>query len=260
MKKILFSLICLAVSSSMAGAVELGNPFYISAKGDLTSTTELSFHKSHTGKDTLGNDFRVRDKYFNQRLEYGISPKVAVVGNIANTWQRNKDSNTLATGKDYHNVYWSVGALYDFYNANDAHVQAELRYLQQETQHFGGAYKAFNANAKAGYDFGYFLPYLGGEVELPIAQRKDADNDKKYGAYAGIYKAFADIVSADMKVHYGYNDFSKSRQLNGRVDLTFFITENMALSGFFDYAFFDRAKYNAQTDGHTIGALFRIKF
>ena len=136
----------------------------------------------------------------------------------------------------------------------------EVLYLQKETHHFGGAYKALHANGKAGYDLGWFLPYVGGQIELPIAQRKDADNDLKYDSYAGLYKDFADIIAIDTTVHYGYNHFSKSTYLTGRADLNFLIGEGIALGGFFDYSFFDHAKNHARTDKHIIGATFKVQF
>lgn len=260
MKKIFYLLICSIFTLNTAQAVELSNPFYISPKGNLTSTTQFSFQKTHTRKEIYGNNFRTRNKYFEQRMEYGISPKVAIVGTIANTWKRNRPDTAALTDKTDTNVDWSAGAVYDFYNQNNAHLQMELVYLQKETHHFGGAYKALHANAKTGYDLGWFLSYLGGQIELPIAQRKDADNDLKYDAYAGFYKDFADVIAIDTTLHYGYNHFSKSTYLNGHAGLDLLLGERVALGGFFDYSFFDHARNHAHTDAHTIGATFKVQF
>ena len=245
---------------SAANATEITNPFYISPKGTLTSTTELSYQKSRQKEEVFGNNFRERNRQFAQRLEYGIAPKVAVVGTIANTWQRNRADNALLTDKTDENIDYTLGALYDFYNKNDAHLQMELVYLQKETHHFKGAYKALHANGKAGYDLGWFLPYIGGQIELPIAQRKDADNDLKYDSYAGLYRDFGDIVAVNTTVHYGFNHFSKSTYLTGRADLSFFISDTITLGGFFDHSFFDHAKNHARTNGHTIGATAKFQF
>ncbi|MBP5534361.1 MAG: hypothetical protein J6Y03_02510 [Alphaproteobacteria bacterium] len=260
MKKIFFSLIYIIFATNVAQSAELSNPFYLSPKGNLTSTTQLSFQKTHTRKEIYGNNFRTRNKYFEQRLEYGISEKVAIIGTIANTWKRNRLDTGLLTDKTDTNVDWSAGAVYDFYNKDDAHLQMELVYLQKETHHFGGAYKALYANARTGYDLKYFLPYIGGQIELPIAQRKDADNDLKYDAYAGFYKSFFDVIAADMTLHYNYNHFFKSTGLDGRADLSLLLGENIAIGGFFNYSFFNRAQNHAHTDAHTIGATVKIQF
>ena len=260
MKKLFFFLICFAFTTNFAHAVELSNPFYLSPKGSLTTTTQASYQKSHTQREIYGNNFRNRNKYFEQRLEYGISEKVAIVGTIANTWKRNRLDTAVLTDKTDTNVDWFAGAVYDFYNKDNAHLQTELLYLQKETHHFGGAYKALHANVKTGYDLGWFLPYLGGQIELPIAQRKDADNDLKYDAYAGFYKDFVDIIAVDTTLHYGYNHFFKSTYLTGRAALDFLLGKKVAVGGFFDYTFFDRAQNHAHTDAHTIGATLKIQF
>ena len=260
MKKTLAFLFFFLLMSDIALAVEVSNPFYLSPKGNLTSTTQFSFQKTHTRKEIYGNNFRTRNKYLEQRLEYGIAPKVAIIGTIANTWQRNRADAALLTDKTDTNVDWSVGAIYDFYNKDDAHLQVELVYLQKETHHFGGAYKAVHANARTGYDLGWFLPYIGGQIELPIAQRKDADNDLKYDSYVGLYKDFADIIAIDTTMHYGYNHFSKSTYLTGRAKLDLLLTETLAVGGFFDYSFFDCARNHAHTDAHTIGATLKVQF
>ena len=259
MKKI-FLFLSFFVFESVAKATEITNPFYISPKGILTSTTELSYQKSRTNEEFFGNNFRARNRAFSQRFEYGIAPKVAVVGNIANTWQRQRPDNGLLTDKTDSNVDWSVGGVYDFYNKDDAHLHLEVLYLQKETHHFRGAYKALHANGKAGYDLEWFLPYLGGQIELPIAQRKDSDNDLKYDSYAGLYKDFADLIALDTTVHYGFNHYTKSTYLTGRADLSFFIKDTIARGGFFDYTFLDHAKNHARTNGHTIGGTVKFQF
>ncbi len=261
MKKIFLILVIALGFATSSNATEITNPFHISPKGKLTSTTQGAYKKIHVRKLINGfSDYRTRDKIFTQQFSYGISPKVAVLGNISNAWERKRFDNFGITDKTDSNADWSVGTLYDFYNTENAHFQLRMLYLQEETHHFGGAYKAFNANAKTGYDLEYFLPYVGTEIELPIAQRKDADNNPKYDVYAGLYKNFWNVVAADLTVHYNYDKMYKSKKLNAVSSIDFFITEQIAVGGFFDYTFFDRGKNNADADAHTIGASIKVQF
>ena len=184
---------------------------------------------------------------------------MAIQLNILNDWKRKKNDNSYITDKTDTNIDWSVGATYNLYNKNDMHFQLNLLYLQK-MHHYAGAYKAFHADAKTGYDLGYFLPYLGGQIELPIAQKKNADNNPKYDVYAGLYKNFKDIASLDINLHYNYDKMYKSKKINGRTELSFFITPSTALSGFFDYTFFDKGKNNADANAHPIGGTIKVQF
>ena len=260
MKNILYYLVFLICLASIARATEITNPFYISPKGKITSTTSLSYNKFHVKNLTNGfNDYRTRNRIAEQHFSYGISPKVAIEGSVLNNWKRKKFDDFGLTDKIDTNIKWSVGALYDLYNKDNAHFQLKLLYLQQ-MHHFAGAYKAFNAKAKTGYDFESFLPYLGGEIELPIAQRKNDDNNPKYDVYAGIYKNFNDVIAVDMNIHYNYDKMYKSKKMNGRTEINFFATPQIALSGFFDYTFFDKGKNNADADSHSIGGSIKVQF
>ena len=220
----------------------------------------LSYKKFHVKKLTNGfYDYRTRDRIAKQSFSYGISPKVAVLGTISNRWERKKFDIASITDKTDANINWSVGALYDLYNKNNLHFQLNLQYLQK-THHFGGGYKAAKANAKTGYDFEYLLPYLGAEMELPIAQKNSADNNPKYNIYVGLYKHFNNILAVDMNIHYNYDKMYKSKKMNSRGELSFFIKPTIALTGFFDYTFFDRGKNNADANSHTIGGMLKVQF
>lgn len=260
MKNLILSLILALSVTTSSLATEITNPFYLSPKKTLTSQTTLSYGKYHMRKKSdLTPDYRLRLKVAEQQLSYGISPKVAILGNILNTWQRAKTADSITDHSDK-NVDWSVGALYDLYHQNDLRLNLKMLYLQRETHHFGGAYKGFNIDVKSGYDLKYFLPYLGGQVEIPIAQRKDADNDPKYLTYAGIYKNFSDLVAADLSVIYSYDKHEKEKSFDGRAQINFFFTPKIALGGFFNYAFYNKSRHNGQADAHTIGSALKVQF
>ena len=261
MKKGLIYLIIAVLTSTVAIATEITNPFYISPKGKITSETNISYQKFHVQKLINGfNDYRNRSRLLQQNFSYGIAPKVAVLGSISNEWKRKKFDSFGLTDKTDTNIRCSVGTLYDLYNKDNLHFQLKLLYLQEQTHQFGGAYKAFTANAKTGYDLDYFFPYLGGELELPIAQKKTADNNPKYDIYFGLYKNFNDVITLDTNIHYNYDKMYKSQKINSRTELSIFITPQIAVSGFFDYTVFDKGKNNADANSHIIGGTFKIQF
>lgn len=261
MKKfLLFCVVFLALTQT-SKATEISNPFYLPPKETISLSTTISYQKFHVQKLINGyQDYRTRNRFIEENFMYGVAPKVSILASISNKWERKNFDNSTLTDKTDSNVNWNLGALYELYNKNDIKFHLKLRYLQKETHHFGGAYKAFNINAKTGYLTKYLLPYIGAEIELPIAQKKTADNNEKYDIFAGFYKNFSDIIAFDGIVHYNYDKLYKSKKLNGKAVLSLYITEKLALSGFFDYTFFDRGKNNADANSHTIGTSIQLEF
>ena len=70
MKKGLFYLIIAVLTSTVAIATEITNPFYISTKGKITSETNISYQEFHVQKLINGfNDYRSR-MVLHQRLPF----------------------------------------------------------------------------------------------------------------------------------------------------------------------------------------------
>ncbi len=261
MKKLfLFSLLLLGCSFK-ALALETVHPFYLSPQGTTTSTTTFSWEKSHI-KDMINGyqNYRTRDFIVSQAFSYGIAPKVAIDMTISNTWNRLKYDEANSTDREDTNINWYLGATYDLFKTETTYLQTRLSYLQKETHHNGGAYKAFNLHLRAGYDLKLILPYIGATAEFPLFQHKFADNNPKYDLMGGLYKNFKDIIAVDATFHYNYDKLWKSKKLYATADLYTFLTDWLALGGGYSYTFQDIGKNNAHGKGHSIRIQVKTTF
>lgn len=177
------------MAATLSAAAEVTHPFYLAPVGKVASDTRIAYQKFHV-KDMINGfaDYRTRDIIASQNFSYGIAPKVAIEAQISNAWNRQKYDGASVTDGEDTNIDWQMGATYDLYRQNDFYAQARVLYVQKETHHYNGAYKAFNALLKGGYDFGLILPYASAFVEVPIAMSKYADNNPKYAVNTGRYK------------------------------------------------------------------------
>lgn len=247
--------LCFSISNAKADA--LFHPFYISPKGVLTSQTNASYNKQPTKAYGKKSD-TYRTHELAQELTYGVSPKVAILGQISNSWKR-QTSLSQTTDKTDENINWAIGGVYDFYRQSNMHLQARLKYLQRETHHMDGAYKGFSALVKAGYDFSFFTPYIGALLELPIAQHKYADNNPKYDAYGAFYMQFLPFA-LDEQLHYSYDKMDSVKNFYLRSQAHFLLSERIALGGFFDYSFYKSAKASRKAQDKTFGATITLQF
>ena len=119
----------------------------------------------------------------------------------------------ISTDGEDTNIDWNLGTTYDLFKTERTYLQTHLSYLQKETHHNGGAYKAFNLHLRAGYDLKLVLPYIGATAEFPLFQHKFADNNPKYDLMGGLYKNFKDIIAVDTTFHYNYDKLWKSKKL-----------------------------------------------
>ena len=230
MKKILYLLATTLTATSLQAA-DITSPFYIPQKGKILSTTAIQYEK-----DTLKNAFGKRanrQKEIAQEFSYGLSDKVALHLSGKNSWNRMKASSPdgyITKDSEPSNTRWSVGADYNLLQKDNLNGFLFLKYLQKETHHQKGAYKAFNADMRFGYEFkDILLPYIGGVAELPFAQSKYFDNDMKYGLYAGVYKNFCEKVSANVRLDFGYDKWHSTKEWSTRADISFYMTENTAI-------------------------------
>lgn len=261
MKKILLSAFMLALLPFKTQALEISHPFYLSPMGKITSTTELSYEKEHI-KDLVSPYAPYRAHAFKagQNFAYGIAPTVAIDGSISNAWQRMKYDHTASTTGEDTNIDWSIGATYDLYKKNNIFLQFKLLYLQKETHHNGGAYKAFNGLLKAGYDLDFVLPYLLAQVELPVFQHKFADNNPKYETGLGFYKFFGKIIAADLGIHYSYDELWDSKKWYSTAGLYGYLTDHIAIGLTYAYTLSDKGKNKADGHGYTAGLQLKTVF
>lgn len=261
MKKLFcFSLLSVCLPFA-AQALEMTHPFYLSPEKTLTSTTTFAWEKFHV-KDMINGyqNYRTRDIIAAQAFSYGVAPKVAIDAVISNAWNRLKYDGTNVTDGEDTNIDWQLGATYDLYKTETTYVQTRLAYLQKETHHAGGAYKAFNLHARAGYDLKFVLPYIGASAELPLFQHKFADNNPKYDIMAGLYKSLNQLIAVDATFHYNYDKLWKSKKLYATADLYTFVTDWLAVGGGYSYTFQDNGKNNAHGDGHTLRVQIKTVF
>ncbi len=248
------------MAATLSTAAEVTHPFYLAPVGKVASDTRVAYQKFHV-KDMINGfaDYRTRDIIASQNFSYGIAPKVAIEAQISNAWNRQKYDGTSVTDGEDTNIDWQMGATYDLYRQNDFYAQARVLYVQKETHHYNGAYKAFNALLKGGYDFGLILPYASAFVEVPIAMSKYADNNPKYDGAVGLYKK-AGPIALDAAMHYNYDELWESKKWYAETALYAYVLPNAAVGTFFSYTFEDNGKNNAHGDGHTIGVTFKTEF
>ena len=258
MKKFLLILSAVFVAGN-ALAAAMANPFYMPKKDSLLSETYFEYEKYHLKQiASPALRYRTRSKTALQNIEYGLSDRAALLLSVSNSWQR-KNFDVGPAHKHNTNINWAVGGHYDLYHTQNYFLQAKIRYLQKETHHARGAYKAFDANVRTGYDLDFILPYVGIWGQLPIAQSSLADDKIKCGAYGGFYTDI-NLVSIDLSVNYDYDRIDMSNKLYMHSALDFIVTDALTFGGYFDYVLIDKGRESAKADGHTIGAKIKLLF
>ena len=251
---------CLATTSLQAA--DITSPFYLPEKGSVLSTTAVGYDRVHI-KNDLGK-LKNREKALQQELTYGLSDKAALLLSAGNGWDKIKtvlpDGNT-AQRSEPTNIRWSVGARYGLIQDDNLNAIMDLKFLQRETHYQKGAYKAFNADARIGYDIkNFFLPYVGGKAELPIAQSKYFDNDMKYGLYAGVYRNFCYNVSADVRFGLDYDKYFSRREWYSDAHLSYFLSKSTSIGLRWKQVLNEKAARKTKIYEYNYGADLRIEF
>ena len=262
MRKIVYFLAaCLATTS--LHAADIDSPFYLPKKEDGLLTTRLEYTDSHDKQNALG--IRSRQKSIFQDLMYGLSDEAALTASVGNSWIREKTSvsgtGVIGRQNETTNVDWSVGASYRFFQDDNWANLLSLKYLQKETHRRKGAYKAFNADARIGYDFkDILLAYIGGVVELPFAQSKYADNNMKYALYTGVYKNFYKKVTADVRFGLDYDKNFSQKEWKTEARLSYLLFENTSVGLFTEQNLYGKARRKYRVYEHRYGADLKIEF
>ena len=256
MKKILLLLSCIFLAQH-AQAKQVTDPFYMPKQDSFLSTSYFEYQKYHL-KSPEAARHHLRSQTLAKKMEYGLSDRAALSVMLSNSWTRRKDDFKI-THKENTNINWAVGGHYDLYSTENYFLQAKIHYLQKETHHARGAYKALDANVRTGYDLGVLLPYVGVWGQLPIAQSTTADDKIKCGSYVGLYTDIQ-FIAVDVSLNYTYDRIDMSNKLATHSALNFLIGENLALGGYFDYTLIDKKARKKDADGHTIGGQMIIHF
>ncbi|MBO4674784.1 MAG: hypothetical protein J5601_01680 [Elusimicrobiaceae bacterium] len=262
MRKILYFLTATLATTSLQAA-DINSPCYLPEAGKLLSTTRLEYTDFRAKQDSF--EARSRQKSAFQDLNYGLSDKVAFAASVGNSWVRGKQAvlgaGVVGRQNETTNIDWSAGANYRFFRDDNWANLLSLKYLQKETHRRKGAYKAFNADARIGYDFkDVLLAYIGGIVELPFAQSKYADNNMKYALYTGVYKNFCQKVTADVRFGLNYDKNFSQKEWTGKTRLSYSLAENTSVGLFTEQTLYGKARKKYRVYEHRYGADLKIGF
>ena len=236
-------------------ATEVTHPFYVPGQGEVMSDTTYTY--TSTDMDDVGKS---TNNILSEKVSIGVYKDLAVYVTGANTWTRSKPDVGSAENED-RNLAWNVGGTYNLLNSNNAYVQIDANYGQQENVANVGEYKAVSVALKGGYDFGFAIPYAKVTGEFPLAQSKESLNDPMYNAYVGAYRLFADKVAVDAGVNYSWdkNDDGKDWSVVARADYLF--TDKISAGVFGSYMFDGREDdFDTDYDGYTVGVNLKAAF
>ncbi len=245
--------------TTSAYALELTNPFYGPSKGTVASTTTYEF-----GTATAKNDFYRSKEYDNtltESLSYGLTDTVSLDASVGNVWQKTKDSYD-GTDKDDKNIDWDLGATWNILTG-PTKLQVSAAYGQDESNSHDnhGAYKYVDAGVKLGHTIGIYTPYLAGAVERPLFQSEEGDHHVKYEGKVGVY---AYCPRADVAVDTGlradYNRTDKVAAYSYDLEVSYFLTNNVAVSAFGSYILDGKAIESQDVYGKSIGLRLRTAF
>ena len=244
--------------TTSAYALELTNPFYGPSKGTVASTTTYEFGTA-TAKN---NSYRAKeyDNILTESLSYGLTDSVSLDASVGNVWQKVKDND--GTDKEDKNIDWDLGATWNVLTG-PTKLQVSAAYGQDESNSHDnhGAYKYVDAGVKLGHTIGIYTPYLAGAVERPLFQSKFGDHHAKYQGQAGVYAYCprAD-VAVDTDVRVDYDDTTKETAYTYDLEVSYFLTNNVAISAFGSYMIDGKAKYSTDVYGNSLGLRLRTAF
>lgn len=197
--------------SSFQGQVSDAIP---SAKGTGMLSTDVSIaHREYTSDNGIA-----RKKTFTEYMEYYLTDRLNINGDIARDWNRYSNNGTSKSKLDR----WSIGVGYRFINDGKHTLNAMLAYGQKDDPN-EGLLKGFSVYGAYGYNLGIFIPhtilalhqsinagkrndenwYWYGGATIPIAYNFSAELGLEYDRQASRYKNWGTNTS----VNYTFNDF-----------------------------------------------------
>lgn len=245
--------------TTSAYALELTNPFYGPSKGTVASTTTYEFGTT-TVKNNDGFRSKEYDNTLTESLSYGLTDSVSLDASVGNVWQKTKDND--GTDKDDKNIDWDLGATWNILTG-PTKLQVSAAYGQDESNSHDnhGAYKYVDAGVRLGHTIGIYTPYLAGAVERPLFQSKFGDHHAKYQGQAGVYAYCprAD-VAVDTDVRVDYDDSAKATTYTYDLEVSYFLTNNVAVSAYGSYMIDGKAKNSIDVYGNALGLRLRTAF
>ncbi len=242
--------------TTSAYALELTNPFYGPSKGTVASTTTYEFGTT-TAKNNYGRT-KDYDNLLTESLSYGLTDSISFDASVDNLWSKLK--SVEGTDTDDKNIGWNLGATWNILTG-PTKLQVSAAYGQDETEDNHGAYKYVDAGIKLGHTIGIYTPYLSGIVERPLFQSDFGDHHTKYEGKAGVYAYCprAD-VAVDTGVRVDYDGTDKIAAYSYDLEVSYFLTNNVAVSAFGSYMLDGKAKYSTDIYGKSAGLRLRAAF
>lgn len=271
LKKALLLFGTLSIAGS-AVAADITNPFYLVSEqgeiGFIASADTRHIVEKNSEDYTKSHQFTSRGK-----IHFGLTDSLALIGSIGNTREawKGKWASYGQDGyvprfsvRDHENLNWSAGLGWNIFSG-PARWQISTVYGQDRLKNFDGEYKYVAAETKLGYQFKRILPYITGDIEIPIGQksgRKGVAGDKfSYSTKAGIYQGKCEVWTLDTGIRLSYNENREARIVAAEGEASFYLTPKTAISIYGSYVLDGKAKYNMEIDDdRSVGLKLRLFF
>lgn len=260
------SLLMLSVMSmaTAATAADITNPFYLAQDGQFGSVT--SVETARVVAKNVQDYSKSNPIIATEEVRYGLTDTVALkmsFGNVWDKWKANWTDVPYETEKDNENIQWSAGLGWNVLSG-PTRLQLSAEYGQNRLQNFDGEYKYVAGQAKVGYQFKTFLPYVSGGVEIPVGQKsgiKGIAGDKfMYSAKAGVYQGKCEVWALDTGVRMTYDENTEARLVTAEAEASVYLTPNTAIGVYGTYALDGKAKYDTDIYEKSVGARLRLFF
>ncbi len=254
--------------TSSAFAADITNPFFLPTQGKILSDTSIETTRTKT--DTGVEEGVSKGLYAVEEITVGLTDNLALVGNIGNHFDYDKDDEF----NNDHNFEYAVGAKYNM-NFGKIISQIGVAYTTHDAKSWYGYDKnndsgrwdkALAAEVKVGYAFDCGLtPYtsLGimGDIDKPT-------REQAYSWFLGAHKAW-DKASADLGVRYNWSWVDATDDTvdgdahievwNLEAEANYFVTENFTVGAYGEYYLGGTARKDIEYD-YTFGLNAKVLF
>lgn len=246
---------------SASETLPLSHPFYLPSPKNILSETTLQTRREQY-KNTRGYNTIYYKQSVSESIAVGLTDRVALTGTIENVFLKKKQMPESAHSFDK-NIDFDIGAACNIMPFSDPiKLQVKASYGQRESwsRDQTGAYKYTSIGVKSGYTQENITSYVSAQTEIPLFQRKDAQDKNKYEFKIGTNGLWNQIISTDIAVRYNYDKEYKSNIWSMDLMMDWLITDQTALGIYGAYTFSGHQKYNAKIKNRLVGLRFKIIF
>ena len=256
-RTILLASAAVMFAGTAAAAEDITAAFYTPGQGKVLSNTTVEYSRAKV--DTGFFEAVGKDLEASEEITYGVTDNFAVFGNIANTFNVDKEYN------NNHNFDYTVGAKYTV--SHDRFLgQVAVAYNTRDPRSWYGKSgegidyetnrweKALEGTVKLGYvlDCG-LTPYTTFSANGTIDK---ADRDQEYSWFLGAHK-LVDKVAYDAGIRYDFD--SEDEDWFAQAEVDYFVKDNVAVGVFGDY--YLGGKGHKDIDyGYTAGLTAKVLF